>query len=379
MPALVEAKSALISLTTTPYQRDWVEELQQIQLKMEVAGTSRIEGADFTEGELEVALKPTSSTEDLLTRSQRQAKAAVETYRWIAHLPSDYPVSTELVCEIHRRIVIGCDDDHCGPGILRGQDQNVTFGVPRHRGAEGGKVCAEALEQLVLAFQRQYRDHDPLVQALALHFHFAAMHPFLDGNGRTARALEALLLQRCGLRDTAFIAMSNYYYDEKNRYLETLSSVEPPVHDLTAFLIFGLQGIARQCQRLFKAIREHMQRALFRNMMLGLFNRLESSRKRLIQDRQIALLEVLLPLPSMEWNKFVATTRKHYEKLKSPNKALRRDVIGLIDLGAIHFDKVSDDRFEIRVRLEWPSEITESEFFERIKRMPRGKTFPFLP
>ena len=61
--------------------------------------------------------------------------------------------------------------------------------------------------------------------ALALHYHFAAMHPFLDGNGRSARALEALMLQRTGLRDTLFIAISNYYYEEKAEYLSALAEV----------------------------------------------------------------------------------------------------------------------------------------------------------
>jgi Fic family protein len=46
------------------------------------------------------------------------------------------------------------------------------------------------------------------------------MHPFLDGNGRTARALEAFILQKVGLKDSLFIAMSNYYYEEKNEYLK---------------------------------------------------------------------------------------------------------------------------------------------------------------
>ena len=54
---LVEARASVLSLTGVPYQRSWVEELQAIQLKREVAGTSRIEGADFTERELEVALQ----------------------------------------------------------------------------------------------------------------------------------------------------------------------------------------------------------------------------------------------------------------------------------------------------------------------------------
>ena len=61
------------------------------------------------------------------------------------------------------------------------------------------------------------------------------MHPFLDGNGRTARALEALLLGRAGLRDSAFIAMSNYYYDEKAKYLAALAETRERDHDLTGF------------------------------------------------------------------------------------------------------------------------------------------------
>ncbi len=44
---LVEAKATVKALKTTPYQRDWVDKLQALQFKMEVAGTSRIEGAEF--------------------------------------------------------------------------------------------------------------------------------------------------------------------------------------------------------------------------------------------------------------------------------------------------------------------------------------------
>ena len=85
---------------------------------------------------------------------------------------------------------------------------------------------------------------------MATHYHFEAMHPFEDGNGRTARALEALLLQRAGLRDTAFIAMSNYYYEEKPRYLSVLTEVRGGRHNLTAFLKFALRGVTLQCDRL---------------------------------------------------------------------------------------------------------------------------------
>ena len=56
---LMGARAAILALTQIPYQRSWAEELQKIQLKREVAGTSRIEGAEFTERELDAAMRET--------------------------------------------------------------------------------------------------------------------------------------------------------------------------------------------------------------------------------------------------------------------------------------------------------------------------------
>jgi Fic family protein len=183
--ALMGANSARLALTEMPYQRSWADDLQKVQLGREVAGTSRIEGAEFTEKELDAAMR--ENPQQLETRSQKQAAAAVSAYRWIAKPESDRPLDLALVLEVHRRLVTGCDDDHCPPGRLRGKDQNVIFGTPRHRGCEGGEEREKAVAALVEAGRNVFREHDPLIQALALHYHFAAMHPFLDGNGRCDR------------------------------------------------------------------------------------------------------------------------------------------------------------------------------------------------
>jgi len=373
--ALTATKAAVLSLTTIPYQRSWAEKLQAVQLKREVAGTSRIEGADFTERELDAAM---AETPDVLhTRSQRQAAATVKAYRWIARLPDDYPVGEDLVIEIHRLIITGADDDHCLPGRLRDHDQNVTFGIPRHRGVPGGAECASAFSQFCGAMNGEMLSHDPLVRALAVHYHFAAMHPFLDGNGRTARALEAFFLQRCGLRDTLFIAMSNYYYEEKTAYLTTLADVRAKNHDLTPFLVFALKGIDLQCRRLLEEIRVNVAKALYRNLMYDLFKRLKSKRKRVIAERQIKILTLLLD-QDLTWTKLVEATGDIYSSLKSPAKALSRDLNGLLQLNAISVRKLRENEYELCVRLEWPTEMTETEFFKRIAEMPKAKTHGFL-
>lgn len=373
---LMAAKVTMLALTQIPYQRSWADELQQVQLKREVAGTSRIEGAVFTDQELDAAMRETP--EQLETRSQKQAAAAVLTYRWIAQLPSDQPVDLALVCDVHRRLVSNCDDDHCTPGQLRARDQNVTFGAPRHRGVEGGEECARTIASLVEAVRTVYRGHDPLVQALAFHYHFAAMHPFLDGNGRTARALEAIMLQRVGLRDTLFIAMSNYYYEQKVGYLTALNDTRAAGHDLTPFIKFALRGVESQCRRLFGEIRLQVTKALFRNTMTDLFGRLKSPRKRALSGRHVQLLSLLLDEEEMKLDE-LATRTRHFYGVRNPQKALIRDLNYLIGLQAILAKRLPDvSGFLLSINLDWPTKITETEFFRRMKERPKGKVYGFL-
>ncbi len=380
MTALVEAKAAVQSLRTLPYQRSWVEKLQQLQLKREVAGTSRIEGAEFTEPELEAAIRPDATPAQLITRSLQQAHAAMQTYRWLSTVPQDRPIEPELIREIHRMLVTGCDDDHCPPGALRGKDHNVTFGIPRHRGVEGGPACKRALSELLKALKTEGRDTDPLLHALGLHYHLAAMHPFLDGNGRTARVAEALVLQRAGLKDRAFIAMSNYYYDERAAYLTVLSETRAAGHDLTGFLIFGLRGIRTQCELLSTEIRRQMQKALFRDTMYDLFNRLETKRKRVIGERQIQVLKVLLEENDLAVSRLFGRVALFYVGMKDAMGAYVRDLWQLMEMDAIVIDWNADDFGEapVSVNLEWPQQIDEGEFLRRIKEMPKGKSFKFL-
>ncbi|HWR83904.1 MAG TPA: Fic family protein [Candidatus Deferrimicrobium sp.] len=370
--ALVQAKAAILALQNLPYQKDWVESLQNMELKREVAGTSKIEGADFTEAELDEAIREGSM--ELLTRSQKQARAAISTYQWIATIGNDKPIDEDLIMEIHRRIVTGADDDHCEPGVLRKDDQNVTFGNPRHRGVPGGTECAAVFKRFVTALGNEFKTHDPLIQALAAHYHLAAMHPFLDGNGRTARALGALMKQRSGLRDTCFISISNYYYDEKKAYLATLAQTRSGNHDLTPFLLFGLKGVESQATRVLRSIQKEVAKAVYRNMMYDLFTRLRTPKKRVIMDRQLGVLRLLLQREKVNLSEMIRLTEKSYLGMKDPRKALFRDLNGLIGLGAIRYEVSEGQPGSLIIDLEWPRKITESDFFKRLNKFPKAKT-----
>jgi Fic family protein len=371
---LATAKAAVLSLQTVPFQRRWVERLQKMELKREVAGTSRIEGAEFSTRELDRVMKE-ETPDELYTRSQRQAAAALKTYAYIRGLPLGEPINATLIRSIHRLIVTDADDDHCTPGALRTHDQNVTFGSPGHRGVDGGDECIDAFASFTAALETEFRAHDPLVQAIAAHYHIAAMHPFLDGNGRTARAVEAFMLRRAELRDTTFIAMSNYYYDEKITYLASLAAVREARNDLTPFLKFALRGVELQARRLLAEIQREIKRELFRNLMHDLFGRLKTPRKRVIAERQVRLLSALLSVDGvMSLPELLNHTAVQYNDMKSGVKAFLRDLSGLSELGAVELSRDAGGNWQFNANLDWPQNITETAFFEAVKKMPKAST-----
>ena len=104
------------------------------------------------------------------------------------------------------------------------------------------------------------------------------------------------------------------------------------------------------------------------------------SRKRVIAERQMAILTRLLGVEWMDWHQCIKETAWTYASLKNPLKALVRDVNHLQNLGAVRVEKVGEGRYRLAVRLEWPTEITETAFFDmiKIKGLPKAKTHPFL-
>ena len=173
--------------------------------------------------------------------------------------------------------------------------------------------------------------------------------------------------------------MSNYYYDEKTAYLAALAEVRQKNHDLTPFLIFGLKGIAIQSKRLSEEIRRNVSKALFRDVMYDLFTRLESKKKRVIAERQIEILKLLLRGDAVTLERLIQTVIHRYSQLQNPDKALTRDLAQLLHLKAISVRQDDKKTRWINLRLEWPTEITETDFFERVKSFPKAKTRSLLP
>jgi len=169
-----------------------------------------------------------------------------------------------------------------------------------------------------------------------------------------------------------------YYYDEKTNYLANLAAVREGGHDLTRFFQFALKGVATQTRRVMGEIQRAAKKALYRNMMFDLFNRLKTKRKRVIAERQLEILKLLLIDDSLTFREIYERLSVHYLGLKNRLFALARDINGLLALEAISWSRKSDDTVIFTVELDWPTIISEDEFLNRLRNLPEAKTYPLL-
>ena len=364
---LIEAKTAAQVLSRLPYLPQWIAEAHKEQLRLEAVGTTRIEGAQFTPREEEEALSAGEDARAALTHSQRQLRAASDTYAWMREQSAHRPVTADLILDIHRRIVTGCDDDHCEPGALRRSDNNVTFGNPQCRGAEGGDSVSAAFEQLCGAIGGEFQGHDRIVQAVATHYHLGAMHPFGDGNGRTARAVEAFMLREAGVNEMVMVSLSNYYYEHQAEYLAALYESRTRGHDLTPILTFVLGAIAERCNAIADRIVTQNRLVLYREFVRSLHGRLMSPRKRVLAQRQLQILETLLDTGFLDTEDLIDRVFDNYNSLGYPGRALLRDLRWLVAIGAI---AITDEGFGIN--LDWPQIVSEAEGFEVWENLPQS-------
>lgn len=129
------------------------------------------------------------------------------------------------------------------------------------------------------------RSTHPLIRAGILHYELVRVHPFTDGNGRTARAMALLLLFLEGYKVKKFFSLEDYYDNHPAEYYNALKSVEIRDGDLTDWLEYFMLGIAIEFNRV---------KTLVQKLSLDLKLKSTFGGKQIaLSDRQIKLVEYI--------------------------------------------------------------------------------------
>ena len=224
----------------------------------EALTSSQLEGAVVTRSEARDMIRckrpPTTNHEKMVLNNY-------QTMRFLSELKSE-PLTPELILQIHKRVTSGTLDDPGQEGRLRLPHENVRvedeesgeiFHIPpvADRLPERmNQLCAFANETGMNGFLH------PVIRSIIVHFWIAYDHPFVDGNGRTARALFYWSMLKHGFWLAEFFSISHEILKAPKQYYRSFLHTEADGNDLNYFINHQLVIICQSISSLRKYIRK---------------------------------------------------------------------------------------------------------------------------
>lgn len=320
-------------------------------LMEEAISSSQLEGAATTRRVAKELMKsgraPRTHDERMILNNYR-AMAFIRKHR------AD-PLSMELLFELHAILT----DGTLAPadvGRLRTGDEAITiqdFGTGRVLHVPPGADTLTARMGELLHFSNATDDAEafvhPVVRAISLHFMIGWLHPFVDGNGRTARALFYWSMLRQGYWLTEFISLSTAIKRAHGQYNRSFLLTETDGGDLTYFILHQLE--------LLKAAIGDLNRYLSRKAQEVLTAERLMKGAGFLNGRQRAFLSRALRHPGTK-----ETVRAYQVTNGVVYETARTDLLSLAEAGLLDKRKIGKAfHFEVPADLE-----------ERLARMERG-------
>ena len=299
-------------------------------LMEEAIYSSMMEGAATTRKVAKDMLRRNITPKD---KSQQMIHNNYQTIRFI--VANKYnELTPELVLHIHRLMTENTLDNPDDAGRLRTNDNVVVENGITHE-----VIHEPPPYQVMPTFINDLCDYfnepdakvfvHPIIRGIIIHYMVAYMHPFVDGNGRTARALFYWYMLKEKYWLTEYMSISRVIANSKNSYEKAFQYVAADDKDLGYFIAYNL----RVLEQSFKQLQDYIKRKQEEKVAANMFLQLEE-----INDRQAQILKMFLDNP-----KEVITVRVLQDKFMISPTTAKKDIVGLLHrnlLTEIAFNKV---------------------------------------
>lgn len=304
-------------LEAAKLSEDWISGMQARALVLEAHHTTHIEGTQLTLEQSERLLAgqvvPEADPDDARELlNYRNAFDLVASY-----LGSGKPIMEGLIREIHKRLVQGVRGDTAAPGEYR-KIQNYVVN------SKTGEIIytpppvhdVPPMMADLVAWLGTDRETNAVLVAGIAQFQLVHIHPFLDGNGRTARLLSTLCLYRMGYDFKRLFTISEYYDRDRAAYYQAIQGVREHGMDLTGWLEYFIKGLATQ----MREVQERGERVIRRDVI---------AQKHRLSDRQGVALGHALERGGL--------TIQDYENLCPgvSRRTLQRELRAMVDKGLL--------------------------------------------
>jgi len=141
-----------------------------------------------------------------------------------AALRADFEWSQELLRRLNATVMRRLDDDEGGEYRQQGVVVGGVYWPPAHERLAG--LMSQLVEWL-----RNDEDCHPLIRAGLVHLNVVSIHPWLNGNGRTARVAGSLMLMRCGVGSPELLNIESAIRGDSERYVRVLQTTHGAAYD----------------------------------------------------------------------------------------------------------------------------------------------------
>ena len=318
--ALTRIERARGFLDAAKLSEDWIGRMQKRALVLEAHHTTHIEGTQLTleQSERILAGKKVQGARPDDAKELLNYKKAFELVS--DYLKSGEPITEALIRQIHKRLVEGVRGNKASPGEYR-KIQNY---IVNSRTGERTYTPPPPLEvpQLMTEFvawlQKETQFNSVIVAGIA-QFQLVHIHPFVDGNGRSARLLSTLCLYRTGYDFKRLFTLSERYDRDRPAYYKALQSVRESGMDMTGWLEYFTEGLGSQ----MREVQDTAEHVIRRDVILT------KARKNGLKERPVALLDFLLTSGK-------STVAECEKKLKVNRRTLQRDLKLLVERGLVN-------------------------------------------
>ena len=315
-----------------------------------ISGTAAIEGNPITEKDVK-RIAEGQEVEGYTKKAKQEISNLIEAYHFLNSIkPSERPfvLKEDLIRRLHKMITNEVPDEHNIPGQYR--DGLVYVGNKAHGGIYRPPKILADIQNLMKEFISWINGEEilrlnPLIRASMAHYYLSIIHPFWDGNGRTARLIEAIILQAANIKYLPK-ELSNYYYKNVDDYYIVFSKTLRRKKDVTPFVEFFLNAAVASLSKIKEDIVHFIRIFSLRDY----YTHLQQAKR--ITKRQFELLSLLLDYPTATgFNLKELTTQQPLSLLynRVSVQTARRDLANLSSMNLIVPNE--EGRFFLNLRI----------------------------
>jgi Fic family protein len=345
---LGQSESIIQAISSAPIKAEYRKQLIAVSLRKSARATTAIEGNTLSEAEV-ARIDEGENLPPSKEYLQIEVKNVIDVLNQIRTevIAEDkaFILSPELIERFNHSVGKNLGEHFQGvPGQFRASGHNVVVGS--YRPSPGEQVAALMVrfcEWMKETFRYEYGQQpfsEQVVQAIVAHAYLAMIHPFGDGNGRTARLVEFYILLRASLPDIASHILSNHYNDTRQEYYRQLDLCVRE-RDLSGFIRYAVLGFRDGLRGVLDVVQMNLLEMSWHKLIYDVLDSKKATGKtRTIVKRRRSLA---LQFPVDKWHTpdelvvSSAILAKEYARLSSTT--LMRDLAELERLELILRDK----------------------------------------